>query len=681
MTILNSIFWQDSIGNTANELAKGAVSTVTSSFSDWDGGLPAGVVDGGNNLFEDPQFLDPENGDFRISACSPARDTGSNAAIPEDRIDIDRDSILDEPIGIDLKGDPRIVGEKVDLGAYEWNNDPPELQVEVQASPVACDGEIGGSLLLTPSGGVPDYTIEWQDGFSGETRSNLAEGTYYYTVADNFSCVIRDSVVIEALPPIVTQISPDTSICTGGSADLRLLASGGSGDLRINWADGLGNDANPVVRPQETTLYRVTVSDTAGCSVTDSVLVTVNPLPEPRILGSNSFCSGLSTELDAGEFPFYQWNTGDTTRVIEVNSPGNYSVTVADLIGCTGTADIEVVEADSLSPSILGNPELCVGESTILETGPFIRYLWSTGDTTSTLSVENAGIYSVQVFDGSGCTGSASIEVTVADPPMASISASGQSACAGASVNLFADGVGDFRWESLGGEITVLGPDEVEVTPAPPAGTFFLIASNGCGEARDSIEISLLPAPDVTATADPDSINDGESSQLNAQGASSFQWTGPALSCVSCSSPLANPSETTLYRVVGTGTNGCTDSASVTVTVVLPDPPPPPGPEPPPPPTQLPTCDQIAAYNVITPNADGVNDALVFEGISDFPDSKLTVFNRWGTTVYESFDYQNDWTGTYDGQPLPAGTYLYILSLRAGDERCAISNTVTLIRP
>jgi len=681
MNIVNSIFWQDSTGNAANELARGSNSTITSSFSDWESGLSPGVVDGGNNLSEDPQFLDSGNGDFRISACSPVRDAGDNAAIPEDRVDIDRDSVFEETIDLDLKGEPRIVGERVDLGTFEWNNDPPEVRVEVQVTPAGCGGEIGGSVSLSLSGEVPDYTINWEDGSTAVNRSNLEEGTYFYTVADNFSCVIQDSVVVGSLPPILTQMSLDTSICTGESANLQFTASGGSGDLFVNWDKGLGSGTEQTVSPLATTLFTVTVSDTTGCTVSDSVLVTVNPLPDPQILGSSTICTGFSTELDAGAFESFLWNTGDTTQVIEVNSSGLYSVVVVDGNGCRGNAEIEATEADSLRPSISGDLQFCAGKNTVLEVGSFASYLWSTGDTSSSIRLQVPGTYSVEVTDNSGCVGETAVEVRVAEPPQAFLSATASSACAGESVTLFADGLGDFRWESPDGKVNVAAPGKAEAIPQSPSSTFFLIASNACGEARDSIEIRILPAPDVTARADPESIQEGEVSQLSAEGASRFQWTGPGLSCVSCASPVASPSQTTSYQVVGTGTNGCKDSASVTLIVLPPDPTLPPDPEPIPPPSQLPTCDQVEAYNVITPNGDGANDALVFDGISDLSNSKLTIFNRWGTTVYESFDYQNNWTGTYEGQPLPAGTYLYILSLRAGNERCAINNTVTIIRP
>ncbi|RMG84705.1 MAG: PKD domain-containing protein, partial [Bacteroidetes bacterium] len=75
------------------------------------------------------------------------------------------------------------------------------------------------------------------------------------------------------------------------------------------------------------------------------------------------------------------------------------------------------------------------------------------------------------------------------------------------------------------------------------------------------------------------------------------------------------------------------------------------------------------APNMITPNDDGMNDALIFPCLeSMYPENAIMVFNRWGDKVYEKHGYQNDWHGTFNGRPLPAGAYYYILQLEPGAE-------------
>jgi gliding motility-associated-like protein len=62
--------------------------------------------------------------------------------------------------------------------------------------------------------------------------------------------------------------------------------------------------------------------------------------------------------------------------------------------------------------------------------------------------------------------------------------------------------------------------------------------------------------------------------------------------------------------------------------------------------------------NAFSPNGDGVNDAFVIECGKDW---KLTVFNSWGIELFRDEDYHNDWQGTYNGAPIPDGTYFYSL--------------------
>ncbi|MEZ4956093.1 MAG: gliding motility-associated C-terminal domain-containing protein [Saprospiraceae bacterium] len=73
--------------------------------------------------------------------------------------------------------------------------------------------------------------------------------------------------------------------------------------------------------------------------------------------------------------------------------------------------------------------------------------------------------------------------------------------------------------------------------------------------------------------------------------------------------------------------------------------------------------DTIIIYNGFSPNDDGVNDTFTILNIESFPDSDLSVYNRWGNLVYQTIGYQNDWDGYYEGRPLTDGTYFYYLKL------------------
>ncbi|MFK7807404.1 MAG: gliding motility-associated C-terminal domain-containing protein, partial [Saprospiraceae bacterium] len=72
-------------------------------------------------------------------------------------------------------------------------------------------------------------------------------------------------------------------------------------------------------------------------------------------------------------------------------------------------------------------------------------------------------------------------------------------------------------------------------------------------------------------------------------------------------------------------------------------------------------CDDITVFTGFSPNEDGVNDFFTIQGIENFPDSELSIFNRWGNEVYFKQGYLNDWDGKWKGKMLPDGTYFYVL--------------------
>jgi gliding motility-associated-like protein len=79
-------------------------------------------------------------------------------------------------------------------------------------------------------------------------------------------------------------------------------------------------------------------------------------------------------------------------------------------------------------------------------------------------------------------------------------------------------------------------------------------------------------------------------------------------------------------------------------------------------------CEDIIIFSGLSPNGDGVNDFFTIDGIGEFPNNELSIFNRWGNEVYNKQGYLNDWDGTWRGKLLPDGTYFYVLSLGDGRE-------------
>lgn len=176
---------------------------------------------------------------------------------------------------------------------------------------------------------------------------------------------------------------------------------------------------------------------------------------------------------------------------------------------------------------------------------------------------------------------------------------------------------------------------------------FRVVVQNGvCPEdTSNSVIVEIAPLPNVNAGNDQ-TIFEGDTTNLNASGGATGIWIpGNSLSDSTITDPEAFPFETTLYTYTAISLDGCIDSDSVLITV-----------EPQP---EVPTPFSIK--NVITANNDGYNDSWIIEGIEEFPNTRVSVFNIYGVEVFSDNDYQNDWLGTYKGDDLPNGTYLYIV--------------------
>src|SRR5688572_9943309 len=73
---------------------------------------------------------------------------------------------------------------------------------------------------------------------------------------------------------------------------------------------------------------------------------------------------------------------------------------------------------------------------------------------------------------------------------------------------------------------------------------------------------------------------------------------------------------------------------------------------------------EVRVPNAFSPNGDGINDDWKITNLLTYPEATLQVFNRHGQKVFESRGYNVPWKGTYNSQPLPVGTYYYVIDLK-----------------
>ena len=192
---------------------------------------------------------------------------------------------------------------------------------------------------------------------------------------------------------------------------------------------------------------------------------------------------------------------------------------------------------------------------------------------------------------------------------------------------------------------------------------YTLQSVSGC-DSIISVNLTITEDPTITVTPSFATILQGDSIQIQANGAVTYQWSPVSgLSCSDCENPLASPNQTTSYTVTGTNAIGCTNSQSILITV-------------------LEDCKEVFIPTIFSPNADGfeVNEELCLFGncINSF---QLEIFNRWGEKVFESTDLSNCWDGFHEGNKAEAGVYVYKLVItKTNGERILDSGNITLVR-
>lgn len=346
----------------------------------------------------------------------------------------------------------------------------------------------------------------------------------------------------------------DQQICAGETATL--TASGGTYYV---WNNG-ETTATIEVTPTETTIYTVTVSDDNGQSDEDSVTVTVNAIPNASAGEDQTICMGESITLTASGGDSYLWSTGETTDSIEVNpiTETTYSVEVSSN-GCSSSDDITIFVNDAPNITVTEDLVIIEGDSATLTVNGGENYLWSTGETTESITVSPTAttLYTVSSTGPNGCTSSVEVEVVVI-PEVVAIAGEDVTICDGESVTLSASGGVSYIWDN--GEIGA----EIIVNPTITT-TYTVTVEDDYGFTdTDSVTVFVNDSPDIYVEENNMFVMIGNSVTLSAFGGNTYSWsTGETTSSISVS-----PDITTTYTVTGFSENGCQNTAEVLVTVV-----------------------------------------------------------------------------------------------------------------
>ncbi|MBK8846376.1 MAG: T9SS type A sorting domain-containing protein [Bacteroidetes bacterium] len=310
---------------------------------------------------------------------------------------------------------------------------PSALTATCSGTNVSCNGGTNGSASVTSNGGTTPFSYVWSNGKTTAANNNLAAGTYTVTVTDANGCTKTCSYT-------VTQPSALTATCSGTSVDCynkgngtaSVNATGGTLPYTYLWSNG-ATVANLIGLIPGT--YTVTVTDANGCTKTCSYLVTQPAQLVAVCTKSMVNCFGGSNAtatiiVTGGTAPFtYLWNNGATTSSLTGLAAGTYSVTVTDSKNCSTACTFIIDQPNQLIATCSKTDISCNGGlngsvivTAVGGTGTY-NYLWSNGNTASSINGLAAGTYTVTVTDVNGCT--SQCNVTIVQPSALIVSCTG----------------------------------------------------------------------------------------------------------------------------------------------------------------------------------------------------------------------------------------------------------------
>ncbi|NRB63736.1 MAG: hypothetical protein HRU40_12055, partial [Saprospiraceae bacterium] len=453
--------------------------------------------------------------------------------------------------------------------------EPTELTYAIESIPSICADTPDGIIHVTGFGGTPPYQISWSDGSTGSLRNNLLPGQYAFTITDQNGCSQQDIITLTAPNSLVVEAAQTTNVSCANQADgfIQLAVNGGIPPYQYLWNTGSTRSVIGALSPGT---YTVTVTDFGGCNLSRAFTISEpNPLQAQLLNAVDPVCIGDSSGQiqiggQGGNQPYaFRWADGSTGPIRSGLPNGNYQVVVTDAKDCisdTLTVPLRTSSAIDLIATV--SSPLCVGRSDgqidiqPVGSAPF-RYLWSRGDTTSSLGSAIPGSYSLRLTDVNGCLLDTSFQVQALSEPIQPVFNLVQPQCEGTvdgriSVTISGTPQQPLQYQWNDGQVIKdrqrIGEGEYQLT---------ITDALGCIHISDTLSI-ISPDPVIIELAGQGEILcRGDSNgflELEVYGGIapySYTWIG-----TSDTTPSAYNLSAGAYRIFVSDNNGCPAQAS-----------------------------------------------------------------------------------------------------------------------
>ncbi|MFT5183704.1 MAG: gliding motility-associated-like protein [Flavobacteriales bacterium] len=472
------------------------------------------------------------------------------------------------------------------------------------------------------------------------------------------------------LPITIAEFSAPNQYCQNAPVGFN---NGSTFGQNFTWDFGdesSSNASNPFHSYEEPGIYEITlVANHPGtCNQTDTVVHTIEIIvPTVTDISSIEVCDGEPTYIGVGSTPgyIYEWTPGTYLSEDNVADPiftaGDDTDYVLTIIhdGCIDTVYQDV----AVNTILLELPaDLVLCESEIIDLDAITdgeAIIWSEFEDFSIVLNDNDQDTDIDIYIEENITLYAQAstgECLVTDSVTVSLIGTQTDisadivACGGDTITVQVINPSDqldYTWSPNNLVLTGQGTPSVEVIVNETTWIYLESVYNNECTALDSafISISGLNPLSIDATADPNLISSGESSQLNViPFGYGYTWTpGEFLNNSSSDSPIATLEETTMfYVIVSDGECEHLDSVRVTVVDFVCGPP------------------SIYIPNAFSPNGDDQNEILFIRG-ENLTSVYLTIYDRWGEMVFETSSQNIGWDGTYKGKPVDPAVFVYYL--------------------
>ncbi len=536
---------------------------------------------------------------------------------------------------------------------------PRKRNVDFVTTNVTCHGDSTGTIETILLDASAPLTYEWSFGSTDANPINVPAGSHHLKITDVNRCESIEPVVITQPPAIDIDITNTPVLCFGGTSTVTATTAGGSGALSMLWDSG---ETTASVTKTAGTFY-LTVTDASACVTIDSVSI-----PQPLELVAkiatavdpscaNADDGSLTLFVEGGSAPYqFLWSNGSSQRDQKLLEGGAYTITVTDAHNCIQTDAHTLIEPTALETILIKISDVsCYGGSDgaldVIASGGSAPYTYQWYDSLVTLSERSAsvigldrGSYSVEVTDDHNCKSVKNVHVTQPSRPLQADIIPVPGPCNGQSAGrldlIVQGGTSPYQYDWSNGGVT---EDLMNV----PAGEYDVTVTdaNGCINRNKTLLADPKPLRASISKMDVTCADQKDGQVMVNQiaggvGPYDINWsTGET-------GEMIEGLDVGTYSVTIIDAVGCEFSEAYVI--------------------DKNDIDCLFIPNAFSPNSDNTNDTWNIRNIHLYTDAEVKVYNKWGTMVFESLGYTDQWDGTNKGKDLEASTYYYVVDLHNG---------------